>query len=80
MKSIKEKVKETFCTFDFNAPWPHSFTVKNLAKLLEVSPVTVQKWIRDNNIQADKVSGHWSVKTEGIRQYLDRIAEKADGE
>ena len=46
------------------------YTVPELVKLLQLTPQSVRKYLKDGRIKAQKVGTKWLVSEEAIREFL----------
>jgi len=51
-------------------------TAKQIAKYLQVKPLTVYQWARTNKIPAVKIGRIWRFKKEVIDSFLEKKPEK----
>jgi len=51
-------------------------TAKQVAKYLQVKPLTVYQWARKNRIPAIKIGRIWRFKKEDIDNFLKKDSEK----
>lgn len=50
------------------------FSVKELSELLQVSPLTVTRYINDGDLQAHKVGKAWRVSEDELKVYLEKTS------
>jgi excisionase family DNA binding protein len=48
---------------------PAMYTVAEIAKILDLHPKTVRRFIRDDRIRARKIGREWRVRKEDLREY-----------
>lgn len=51
-------------------------TAKQVAKYLQVKPLTVYQWARTNKIPADKIGRIWRFKKDVIDSFLEKESQK----
>jgi len=47
------------------------YTIKEVAKILDISTRTVSSYIKDGKIKAMKIGGKWKIKESDLKEYLD---------
>lgn len=47
------------------------FTVEEVAKILEMHPRTIRRYIRDDVLKAKKIGGQWRVKSKDLMNFMD---------
>lgn len=47
------------------------YTVQNLSKILDVTPVTLRKYIRTGRIRAQKIGRRYVVSYESLKEFLN---------
>ncbi len=48
------------------------------AKILNVTPVTIRRWLKDGILIGDKLGGRWLITIEEVQNVIDRIGGKVD--
>lgn len=48
------------------------FTTEDIAKLLQISPITVQRWLNDGKLKGFKVGQTWRVSKKVLEEYLEQ--------
>lgn len=46
------------------------YTIKEIAELLNVTPRTVQRYITDKKLPAQKIMGKWRVKESDFKKFI----------
>ena len=48
------------------------YTVLELSKLLDVTEVTLRRYINEDKLKAKKIGGAYHVSEEALREYIDK--------
>lgn len=51
------------------------YTVKELAKTLDITDITIRRYIRDGKLKATKLGGKYHISEEAVKQLIDGEGE-----
>lgn len=54
------------------------YTVLELSKLLDVTEVTLRRYINEDKLKAKKIGGAYHVSEEALREYIDKGEPRKD--
>ncbi|MBU4457901.1 MAG: helix-turn-helix domain-containing protein [Candidatus Omnitrophica bacterium] len=54
-------------------------TVRDVARFLDVHPMTIYKYVKEGKIPAFKIGANWRIRRDSIRKWIDANEQQPKG-